>query len=60
MNCIEARNGLLIEFEDNRKLQQFKDYAKRKNIVVFKVNETANLIVVDVKSEKEAYEFTFM
>jgi hypothetical protein len=60
LNCIQAKHGLLIEFETKERWEQFIDYAKKKRITVYKINAENKLIVVDTKYEKEAYEFTFM
>jgi len=57
LNAITATPGILIEFEDSMKLERFKNFAAKRRLQIHAINGDLNLIVVDIESEKEAYEF---
>ncbi len=62
MNCIQDFRGILITFENSAQHVEFKQFKERKRIACWLWNDTwkassENVVVVDIKYEKEAYEF---
>lgn len=62
MNCIVDNKGVLITFENSRQHEEFKRYKTEKRIFCWMLNEKwkqtgDNVAVVDIKFEKEAFEF---